>query len=165
MEDNGIHISSTPTVYSTAILEGFTYLQPSIPAELSASPAATGTQRVSRTQRVSHTQRVFCAQRVSCTQRASQRQANSQSHYSSRTPRTLERPNTDASFSVSVSTEPLPPSAANVLRADGISELLKTYPNQRFMDTLLSITLYGARIGFEGITSGHGNNVPTTPQR
>ena len=31
--------------------------------------------------------------------------------------------------------EPLPPSAANVLRASGIAQLLKTYPNQRFVDT------------------------------
>ena len=66
-----------------------------------------------------------------------------------------ERPNTDGSFSASVSNEPLLPSAANVLRAGGIAELLKTYPNQRFVDTLISIALYGTRIGFEGIPSGH----------
>jgi hypothetical protein len=41
----------------------------------------------------------------------------------------------------------------NVLRADGISDLLKEYPNQRFVDTLLSISLYGARVGFEGTPS------------
>ena len=66
-----------------------------------------------------------------------------------------ERPNSDASFSVSVGTELLPPSTANVLRAEGISELLESYPNQRFVDTLLSITLYGARVGFECAPSGH----------
>src|SRR6266496_2063419 len=66
-----------------------------------------------------------------------------------------ECPNTDASFSVSLSTEPLLPSVANVLRADGIADLLKTYPNQRFVDTLTSIALYGARIGFQGNSSGH----------
>jgi hypothetical protein len=48
----------------------------------------------------------------------------------------------------------LPPSDANVLRADGISELLSLYPNRRFVDTLLSITLHGARVGFEGQPSG-----------
>src|SRR5438552_13951854 len=66
-----------------------------------------------------------------------------------------ERPNTDASFSVSHSTEPLLPSVANVLRADGIADLLQTYPNQRFVDTLTSIALYGARVGFQGTSSGH----------
>ena len=66
---------------------------------------------------------------------------------------TRERPNSEALFSVSVGTELLTPSTANVLRADGISDLLKEYPNQRFVDTLLSISLYGARIGFEGTPS------------
>jgi hypothetical protein len=67
---------------------------------------------------------------------------------------TGERPNTDATFSVSLSTEPLLPSAANVLRADGIADLLKTYPNQRFVDTLTSIATSGARVGFHGNPSG-----------
>ena len=45
-------------------------------------------------------------------------------------------------------------STANVLRASGIAELLKTYPNQRFVDTLTSIAISGARIGFEGSRIG-----------
>ena len=62
-----------------------------------------------------------------------------------------ERPNTDATFSVSFGNEsPLLPSVANVLRADGIADLLKTYPNQRFVDTLTSIAISGARVGFQG---------------
>ena len=66
-----------------------------------------------------------------------------------------ERPNTDASFSVSFGSDlSLPPSVANVLRPDGIAELLKNYPNQRFVDTLTSIAISGARIGFQGQTSG-----------
>jgi len=66
-----------------------------------------------------------------------------------------ERPNTDATFSVSLSTEPLLPSTANVLRANGIADLLKTYPNQRFVDTLTSIAIHRARVGFQGNPSGH----------
>ena len=68
---------------------------------------------------------------------------------------TGERPNTDATFSVSLSNEPLRPSAANVLQADGIADLLQTYPNRRFVDTLTSIVIYGARVGFQGNPSGH----------
>jgi hypothetical protein len=67
---------------------------------------------------------------------------------------TGERPNTDATFSVSVGSEPLRPSPANVLRAVGIADLLKSYPNQRFVDTLISIAMYGACIGFRGNPSG-----------
>ena len=62
----------------------------------------------------------------------------------------------DATFSISVSTETtLLPSVANVLYADGIAELLKTYPNQPFTDILISIAIYGAYIGFEGRPFGH----------
>jgi Reverse transcriptase (RNA-dependent DNA polymerase) len=68
---------------------------------------------------------------------------------------TSERPNSDASFAIStVDAELLPTSTANGLQAFGISELLSTYPNRRFVDTLLSIALHGARIGFEGQPSG-----------
>jgi len=74
------------------------------------------------------------------------------SHHSSLL--TGERPNTDASFSVSLNNEPLLPSTANVLQADGIADLLKTYPNQRFVDTLTSIAIHGARVGFQGNSSG-----------
>src|SRR5271169_1977383 len=63
---------------------------------------------------------------------------------------TGERPNMDATFFVSLSNEPLQPSAANVLQADRIAGLLKPYPNQCFVDTLTSIAIYGARVGFQG---------------
>jgi hypothetical protein len=62
-----------------------------------------------------------------------------------------ERPNSLATFSMPLSNEPLPPSAANVLQAPGIIKLLRTYPNRRFVDTLTSIALAGARVGFQGI--------------
>jgi len=125
--------------------EGYIYLHPGITAELSASSVVSQLD----------TARVI-----------SLRQANSHSRHSSHTSKavglfcrssllTRERPNTDASFSVSVSTEPLPPSVANVLCTDGISELLTTYPNRRFVDTLLSITTHGSQVGFEGTVSGH----------
>src|SRR5271170_1033283 len=61
-----------------------------------------------------------------------------------------ECPNTLASFSLSFGDDPLPPSTANVLRASGIAKLLKAYPNQRFVDTLTSIAISGARVGFQG---------------
>ena len=75
------------------------------------------------------------------------------SHHSSLL--TGEHPNMDITFSVSLSNEPLWPSVANILRADGIADLLKTYPNQRFIDTLMSIAIYGACVGFQGNPSGH----------
>ena len=49
-----------------------------------------------------------------------------------------------------LSNEPLPPSAANVLRASGIAMLLKICPNQRFVDILTSIAISDARVGFQG---------------
>jgi len=49
-----------------------------------------------------------------------------------------------------LSNEPLLPSAVNVLRASGIVQLLKTYPNQHFVDTLTSIAISGAQVGFQG---------------
>ena len=55
-----------------------------------------------------------------------------------------------ASFSMALGNEPLPLSAANVLRASGIAQLLKTYPNQRFVDTLTSIAISGVQVGFQG---------------
>jgi len=63
---------------------------------------------------------------------------------------TRERPNTDASFSVSVGTDILQPSVANVLHPHAIADLLSSYPNQRFVDALISIATHGARLGFEG---------------
>jgi len=66
----------------------------------------------------------------------------------------LERPNTDLLFSVSSASKPLLSSVANVLCASGISELLKSYPNQRFVDTLTSIATYGSRVGFKGNLCG-----------
>jgi hypothetical protein len=72
-----------------------------------------------------------------------------------RVPHLSKRPYLDASFAIStVDDVSLPPSNANVLHAEGISELLSSYPNRRFVDTLLSITLHGARVGFEGQPSG-----------
>lgn len=59
-----------------------------------------------------------------------------------------------ATFSTSLSQEPLPPSAANVLQAPGISKLLQAYPNRRFVDTLMSIVLTGVRVGFQGNPDG-----------
>ena len=41
-------------------------------------------------------------------------------------------------------------SSADVLRASEIAELLKTYLNQRFVDTIISIAILGARVGFQG---------------
>jgi hypothetical protein len=67
---------------------------------------------------------------------------------------TIERPNTTAMFSVPLNNDPLPPSAANVLRASGIAKLLATYPNRRFVDTLTSIAISGARVGFDGQPAG-----------
>ena len=70
--------------------------------------------------------------------------SNLHNHRLSTLSMTLERPNTEATFSMPLNNEPLPPSAANVLRASGIAKLLKTYPNQRFVDTLTSIAISGA---------------------
>ena len=118
---------------------------------------------INGTQRVSGTQRVFGTQHSSCTQHV----WNNPQIHSSHTSKSLglfppspeltrKRPNTGALFSVSsVKGELLSPSLANCLRSEGISKLLKLYPNQRFVDTLLSIVLHGARIGYEGPPSGH----------
>ena len=65
----------------------------------------------------------------------------------------LHRPNTDTFYSHSTTTI-LTDTPANVLRPPGIAELLREYPNRRFVDTLLSIALSGARVGFEGLPSG-----------
>ena len=143
-------------------MEGFNSLQPGILTDILPVPvdnvqhvtlgpveiSAIGTQRASYTQRVSHTQRIPHTQRVSRTQRA----LNTNLYIpSSHTSKSLERPNTEALFSTfNAGNDLLPSSAANVLHADGISELLKLYPNRRFVDTLLSIILHGARIGYEG---------------
>jgi len=143
-------------------LEGFNSLQPGILTDILPVPvdnvqhvtlgpveiSAIGTQRASYTQRVSHTQRIPHTQRVSRTQRALN---TNLCIPSSHTSKSLERPNTEALFSTfNAGNDLLPSSAANVLHADGISELLKLYPNRRFVDTLLSIILHGARIGYEG---------------
>src|SRR5436309_13955773 len=53
-----------------------------------------------------------------------------------------------------VSNERLPISAANVLNAQGIAELLRNYPNQRFVDTLASIAISGVQVGYTGSLSG-----------
>jgi hypothetical protein len=67
---------------------------------------------------------------------------------------TIERSNSTAAFSMPLTNEPLPPSAANVLRASGIAKLLETYPNHHFVDTLTSIAISGARVGFGGQPAG-----------
>ena len=41
-------------------------------------------------------------------------------------------------------------SPANLLQSKGIAHLLRHYPNRRFVDTLISIVLFGARVGYEG---------------
>ena len=64
-----------------------------------------------------------------------------------------ERPNTDLLYSHS-SINTLSLSPANVLNSTGIAKLLKKYPNRRFVDTLLSITISGARVGYKGTLSG-----------
>ena len=48
---------------------------------------------------------------------------------------------------------------ANILQADGITELLKTYPNQRFIDTLMSNAIYEARVGFQGIQTRNHHDI------
>ena len=48
----------------------------------------------------------------------------------------------------------LPPSKANVLNPWGIAELLHHYPNQRFVDTLISIALHGVTVGYTGSPTG-----------
>ena len=58
-------------------------------------------------------------------------------------------PNTEFPFPAA-SHEPLPHSSANVLNPQGIAELLKHYPNQRFVDTITAIATCGARVGYIG---------------
>jgi hypothetical protein len=50
--------------------------------------------------------------------------------------------------------EPLLPSTANILYASGIAKSLQSYPNQRFVDALTSITISGARVGFQRAPAG-----------
>jgi hypothetical protein len=59
-----------------------------------------------------------------------------------------------AAFSIPVNNNSLPPSPANVLKASGIARLLETYPNRRFVDTLTSIAISGAQVGFRGLPAG-----------
>ena len=63
------------------------------------------------------------------------------------------RPNSHLLYPT-VSNECLPISAANVLNAQGIAELLRNYPNQRFVDTLVSIAISGVQVGYSGSLSG-----------
>jgi len=144
-------------------------LHPGISAGFSASPAAShsGTFRASSLLDISAGLSASPVVSHSGTSRAaSLRQTNPHSQHSSTLSKTTglsrhdslltgERPNTDASFSVLLSTESLLPSAANVLRADGIADLLKTYPNQRFVDTLMFIAICGTRVDFQGHPFDH----------
>ena len=66
------------------------------------------------------------------------------------------RPNSHLLYPT-VSNECLPISAANVLNAQGIAELLRNYPNQRFVDTLVSIAISGVQVGYSGSLSGHAS--------
>lgn len=63
------------------------------------------------------------------------------------------RPNTSLSF-IPSSSNSLPSSSVNVLNAVGIAELLKQYPNRRFVDTITTIAVSGVRVGFEGSNLG-----------
>jgi hypothetical protein len=63
------------------------------------------------------------------------------------------RPNSYLPYPL-LSNERLPISAANVLNTQGIAELLRDYPNQRFMDTLVSIAISGVQGGYTGSLSG-----------
>ena len=59
----------------------------------------------------------------------------------------LTRLNTIISFDVVIKTHlPLPPIS---LRTQGIAELLQHYPDKQFVDNLISIATYGARIGYK----------------
>jgi len=66
---------------------------------------------------------------------------------------TQTRPNSSLQFSY-FSNTPLPSSKANVLNPQGISTLLRHYPNQRFVDTLVSIALNGITVGYTGSPTG-----------
>ena len=61
--------------------------------------------------------------------------------------------NASLSF-IPLSSNLLPSSPANVLHAVGITELLKQYPNRRFVDIITTIAVYGVRVGFEGRNLG-----------
>ena len=63
------------------------------------------------------------------------------------------RPNTSLHFPLSAEMH-LSPSKANVLNPWGIAELLHHYPNQRFVDTLISIALHGVTVGYTGSLNG-----------
>ena len=63
------------------------------------------------------------------------------------------RPNSYLPYPL-LSNEHLPTSAANVLNTQGIAELLRNYPNQRFVDTLVSIAISGVQVGYTGSLSG-----------
>ena len=63
------------------------------------------------------------------------------------------RPNSSLQFP-QFSNTPLPSSNANVLNPQGIATLLRHYPNQRFVDTLVSIALKGVTVGYTGSPTG-----------
>ena len=63
-------------------------------------------------------------------------------------PRTQLRPNTKPLFEYATKTLlPLPPVS---LRPRGIVHLLRNYPDPKFVDTLITISTHGARIGYQG---------------
>src|SRR5436190_6206022 len=63
-------------------------------------------------------------------------------------PRTQPRPNTEPLFEYTTKTLlPLPPIP---LRPQGIAHLLRNYPEPKFVDTLITISTHGARVGYQG---------------
>src|SRR5947199_778934 len=74
--------------------------------------------------------------------------AYSSLHHAVLLSKTLVRPNSDLLFPV-IAAKSLPKSVANVLHPAEIAAMMKTYPNRRFVDTLLSIVTSGARVGYE----------------
>ena len=63
-----------------------------------------------------------------------------------------QRPNTDLPYPLN-SSNILPNSTANVLHPQNIAHLLQQYPNQQFVEALISIATSGVCIGYEGSLS------------
>ena len=61
----------------------------------------------------------------------------------------IERSNINAIFSISLSNESLSSFMMNILRASEIAKLLKTYPNQCFVDIFMFIVISSAQINFQ----------------
>src|SRR5437879_5636432 len=109
MDNIGIH--NSPTISSTAISRGCYDLHPGPSAGPCARPAAShsGTPQ---TDKPPQSTLGYILSKTMGLSRHSPLLAG-------------ERPNTDVTFSVSLSNESLRPSAANVVHTDGIADLLK----------------------------------------